>query len=164
MSEFIEWTDNLVLGLPEIDDQHLGMTTVLNQLAEAVQLKIGGEYNMGSPPLAVRTPMGEVDREQESAIGTTHYIHQLLDELVRHTCEHFKYEEELMEKLQYSGLSGHKREHTMLVAELASYVKDITRGAEPLEKKTLCALKEWLIVHILESDKAFANHAHKSGG
>jgi len=157
MTDFMQWTDKLTLGIQEIDDQHLVVFRVLERLAEAAQRMPAGS------PLLDRVPMDDPGRERGSEIQAAQYIHQLLDELVQHTQEHFRCEEELMVAHHYPHLNEHRREHTMLFAELKSFIRDITKGTASLDQKTLCSLKQWLIVHICESDKAFAEYVHKSG-
>ena len=159
MSAFLEWTDNLILGLPEIDEQHLGMLTVLNRLAEVVQLKLGDSEAMDPSPISTGMPANA-----DVPIEIDPCIQQLLEELVQLTRDHFQSEEDFMSECGYPDLYEHKREHTMLSAELKLFVRDITQGSAALDQKTLCSLKQWLIVHIVESDKKFANYLSQAGG
>jgi hemerythrin len=163
MAGFIEWTDNLILGLQEVDDQHLGIITILNRLAKVAQLKMGAAYYSASSPSTINAPWCPLDSDQGDAIGTDTYIHQLLDELICQTHGHFQCEEALMEAHHYPDLAEHKREHTMLIAELKLFVRDIKKGVESLNQKTLGELKRWLIVHIRRSDKAFSDYVHSAG-
>jgi hemerythrin len=149
MTGFIEWTDKLTLGIQEMDEQHLGMFRVLERLAEAARLTTADASLV-------------TDSEQGGEIQAEQYIHELLDELLQHTEEHFRCEEKLMAANRYPNLNEHRREHTMLKAELKLFVRDITKGTVSLDQKTLCSLKQWLIVHIRESDKAFADYVHES--
>lgn len=163
MAGFIEWTDNLILGLQDVDDQHLGIITLLNRLSKVAQLKMGSAYYSDSSTPKVSAPWCRLGSDQRNAVGTDTYMHQLLDELVSQTHDHFQCEEALMEAHHYPDLAEHKREHTMLFAELKLFVRDITRGAECLDQRTLGELKRWLIVHIRKSDKAFSDYVHCVG-
>lgn len=156
MADFIEWTDKLTLGIQAIDDQHRRMFRLLEQLAEAMaRLKTADAI-----PPTDKKPRDDVDREQGREKQAERFIHQLLEELVRLTQEHFRSEEKLMAANRYPNLNEHRREHVMLFAELKSFVRDISEGLEHLDQKTLCYLKQWLIVHLRESDKAYADYVH----
>lgn len=160
MSAFLEWTDKLILGVSEMDEQHLGMLTVLQRLAEVAQLKLGAADCPSPSPLSTGMPIKDADVPVEIDPCILH----LLEELVQLTREHFKSEEAFMSEQGYPGLHEHRREHTMLSAELKLFVRDITQGAAVLDQKTLCSLKQWLIVHIVESDKEFADYLNQGGG
>lgn len=156
MSDFITCTDALVLGIHEIDQQHLELVRIINRLAEVVS-----HNTDDTSSVAVTTPTDSALilnglTKRATSSETLGYIHQILDELITHTNEHFKYEEELMARHNYPALNEHKREHVMLRAELVSLVRDIKCGSEVLDEQILAALKEWLIAHIRVSDKSFA--------
>lgn len=163
MADFIEWTDNLVLDFQEIDERHRRLVALLNRLAKVAQLKMGAAFYSNPLPSKRTTTSGGVPDTEVGPNSTDSYIHQLLDEFLRHTQEHFQGEEALMEAYHYGDLPEHKREHTMLFAELKLFVRDIKKGVERLDKKALCELKHWLIVHIRKSDKAFADYVNSAG-
>lgn len=85
----------------------------------------------------------------------------LLDELYTHTREHFHHEEAMMEEIAFGELHMHHNEHLLLLAELKSFLSHIRDGDTKLEQQSLCALKDWLVVHIKSSDRSFAESYHR---
>jgi hemerythrin-like metal-binding protein len=159
MSAFLEWTNKLILGVPVIDEQHLGMLTVLNRLAEVLQLKLSD----CDCPIPSPMPTGSSGKAVAAPPTLDPCITHLLEEFAQLAHDHMKSEEALMSQHGYPGLVEHKREHTMLSAELNLFVRDIIQGTDSLDQKALCALKQWLIVHIVESDKAFVDYLNAPG-
>jgi len=138
MTAFVKWRDDWLLGIDKLDAQHRALADCLNRLAAAAGN--GGEV---------------VDTEA---------IRSLITELYTRTKQHFRYEEDLMHKAGYPGYADHAREHAMLLAELKSTITH-DLSAEPLRlpPDLLSALRSWLIVHILQSDREFAEYFFSGG-
>lgn len=110
-----------LLGVTEIDLEHLELATILNKLNAAV-------INGDSSEITV----------------------QLLNQLAAQIRSHFQNEEHLMNQYGYIDNDVHKNEHQRLINEL-DYLKDkFNHGGEMV---ALHVLKEWLLGHILHSDK-----------
>ena len=86
MSKFIEWSNELSVGIEEIDEQHKVLVDLLNQIHEAIQQRHGAE-----------------------ATG------EIIDRLGEYTRIHFAVEESLMRILHYSEYERHKEEHDRLI-------------------------------------------------
>jgi len=69
---------------------------------------------------------------------------------------HFRKEESLMEAIGYADRADHRREHMMLLAELKVFIRNIERGDETLSPKTVERLQQWLVGHIVQSDRPLA--------
>ena len=128
MPTLIDWNDRLVLGIASVDRQHRELAEQLNLLS----------------PL--------VEAHAYSSERLTH----ILASLYQHTCAHFEHEERLMADIDYSGLQSHHDEHRMLLAELKSFVRQIENGTAFFDLRSLLALRDWLVVHIVDSDRSFA--------
>lgn len=89
-------------------------------------------------------------------------VEKELTEIVEYTQTHFNNEEALMEEKLYPSLTDHKSEHQSFIKEVAGYkerlLKDFPDGRQGLYR----FLREWLINHILESDKKFAAYASEN--
>ncbi len=82
-----------------------------------------------------------------------------LETLGAHTREHFRREEQAMRDSDYPAFAQHKAEHDLLLAEYTVMLRDIcSAGLQSLELGTLEALKQWLIGHVLDDDKALADY------
>lgn len=115
------------LGIAELDAQHHGMGTLLNRIAAG----------LGSPlPDGNASPPGA-----------------MMALLVARTQAHFLFEEQLMAEMGHPGLAEHRQEHRMLLAELKSFATKVEEGSEVPDQRTLTALKDWFIVHIVSYDR-----------
>jgi hemerythrin len=136
----------LTLGIPEIDDQHVEMLGIINEISEEVR-RLPNHGKEMSPP----TP-GSVHGDHCEKIKT------LLIHLVDFTAQHFQSEEDLMVESGYPELAEHKYEHKMLIAELKVFVRAICNGEECLGSGDLAALRRWLIGHIVLDDRLLAKY------
>ena len=130
MSQFLQWRDSWLLGHKEIDAQHIALADLLNEIAESLQ----GDPNPFRP------------NENTGAL-----LQRLLDE----TRQHFADEEEIMRSFVFPDLPSHKREHTMLLAELKDFIRDVNEGRKPLDLGSITSLKHWLIDHVGHTDRDF---------
>lgn len=81
-------------------------------------------------------------------------IVHLLEELMDYTKFHFADEEKYMESIQYAGLPAQKRAHDAFIARLEEMdLEQIDEHQQETLEEILQFLKDWLINHILYSDK-----------
>ena len=133
MTDYLVWREGWNTNIPDIDEQHIAMANMLNQLAEVLNQSDKGQ---------------EHDRA----------LHRLLSDLLTLTREHFASEEKKMRQIGYPNYAAHKSEHMMLQAELADYILEIKKGKSEVDIGTLSDLKFWFIGHITTDDKAFADY------
>lgn len=88
---FLEWSEELSVGVPVIDEQHARLAALLNRVGDAV--KTGQEAE---------------------------HIAVLLDELIVFTRHHFETEERLMDQYGYADALVHQQAHRKLVEDLLS--------------------------------------------
>lgn len=122
------WDDKLKTNHPVIDTDHKKLVDLVNQLADAMQTGKGKEAS------------GKV-----------------LNELIKYTTSHFATEERLMATHNYVNTRDHKAEHAKLVKEVLEFKAKYEAGSITLNSSLLNFLKNWLINHIMNSDKALAN-------
>jgi hemerythrin len=130
---FLHWRDDWHLGHGFLDEQHMEMAGILNQLHHFV-----------------------VHEDKQSFIGKDEVCQQLAS-LVTIARRHFKTEEALMRSSGYPRLAEHHREHVFLLAELQEWVREIETGSKSFTLETLTALKHWQIDHVIYSDRLFAD-------
>jgi hemerythrin len=130
MSELFVWTDDLCVGLEELDEQHRMLAGILNELYVAVHARC----------------------EREACLD-------LIDRLVENTRIHFKVEESLMRLLDYPDLAAHKEQHATLIRQVTIVQDKLRNGGAPVSFELLHLLKVWLVAHIGERDKSFGNFA-----
>ncbi len=129
---FIVWTDKLNLGIDRIDMQHKKLCDYINSLHKAMQ---GG--------------------------GDKKRIEQLLSALRDYTETHFTEEEVFFGKSDYPHTEQHKKVHRSFVAKLVEFQERLARGSDTLSMDLLVFLKDWLIQHIMGTDKQYLPYVRK---
>ncbi len=124
-----KWESKYSVGDIKIDGHHIQLFNIIERLGSALD-----------------------DRK------TCDAIEDILFELKDYTVYHFTYEEVKLEEVHYPKLLGHKKEHDDFVIKLDNMIieyqerKDLSMG-----DKTYRMLVEWLINHILKTDRQFIN-------
>ena len=133
MSETLIWKEEWGTGIAVLDEQHMAMTSKLNQIIE--MLRHPGKGQNQKPSLeGVLIPLQKLFRE------------------------HFNEEEEEMRRLNYPGYVTHKKEHVIFLAELTQLIREIQRKRLNLDTSTPHNLKHWFVSHMVIADRAFANY------
>ncbi|QDZ30076.1 bacteriohemerythrin [Noviherbaspirillum sp. UKPF54] len=125
---YFAWTDELQVGNSFIDSDHQKLISLLNQLHEAMAQGQG-----------------------KNILG------KILDELIRYTREHFKREEDHMQKIRYADFAAHKQEHDKLIKEVVDLQAKFNAGNGMLSVQVSGFLRNWLINHIMKTDKLLAS-------
>ena len=122
------WKEQFSLGIEVIDEQHKHLV----ELVEHTQVLL---------------------HESEQGHDCYDEAVDVLKELASYTVEHFTFEEEHMEKLNYEGLIAHRMEHKIFIKKVSHFMTaDLDEGqSEKLEEMAVFLL-DWLIKHILETD------------
>lgn len=134
---FIVWRKEWTLNVDFMDDDHRCLAAILSRI----------------PPDLRRC----ADSGWNCAVNAR--LLSRLEALGAHTREHFRREEQAMRDSDYPAFAQHKAEHDLLLAEYTLTLRDIrSAGPQSLELGTLDALKQWLIGHVLDDDKALADY------
>jgi hemerythrin len=83
---------------------------------------------------------------------------KLLDRMRRYALEHFAAEEYILESFDYPKLKEHQQEHTLFVDQLLEFEAD----KETSPEEVFAFLKEWLVNHLLGSDREFSACIHQT--
>lgn len=134
MGKFVEWSNELSVGIEEIDSQHKVLVDLLNEVHEAIQ--------------------------QGRTVEVTKSIIDRLDEYTR---VHFAVEESLLRILHYQDYDRHKNDHDKLIAQLGDLRSKLDKGKGAIGFELVFFLKNWLTKHIMEGDKRYAAYLLAQG-
>lgn len=129
MEPMFVWSDDLSVGIREIDEQHKVLVGLLNELHSAISGHRGSAECRG-----------------------------ILDRLAEYTRVHFAVEESLMRILGYPDHENHRHEHEMLTGQVVDLQQKLDAGRASISFELLHFLKVWLTKHIHESDKRYGSH------
>jgi hemerythrin len=123
---FFEWTDELSVGVEQMDLQHKRLIAIINEFHAAV-----GKRN---DKLAVQ---------------------KAVESLIDYVRIHFADEEKLMSQYSYPQLEIHRRLHERLSQDVWEYAEKLQKGQKILSLDMALFLKGWLENHIAETDKKY---------
>lgn len=131
---YMGWDQSFSVNVKEIDNQHKKLVDLVNGLHEAMKLGKGKDI-----------------------------MSKVLDELIKYTATHFATEENFMTKHNYPLYSQHKREHDKFVKQVLSYQNDYNSGKIAITLDVMNFLKDWLVNHILGTDKKVGSFLNEKG-
>ena len=127
MSEFINWSDELSVGIEEIDEQHKVLVNLVNRMHDAIDEHHGSDV-----------------------------VIDILSELADYTKIHFAVEESLMRILDYPGYEEHKEIHDELLEHVVELQQKVASGKTAISFELMHFLKSWLSKHIMEEDMQYS--------
>ena len=119
------WSDDLSVGNEFIDNDHQTLIGLINEFHDAMAQGKGSEV--------LRVTLGN---------------------LIKYTAAHFKREEEEMVRIGYADAIAHCSEHEKLIREVLALQKRFSEGNVLLTVKVSQFLSDWLVNHIMKTDKA----------
>lgn len=128
-SEPIEWTAAYETGVAEIDDQHRILVNTLNEANARLE-----------------------------ANPTTELLEPITRDLLSYALYHFETEETLMSEYGYGeeqkdDMAAHLRQHRSFSTQVVAVRDGIKAGKTISREELLSFLNNWLINHILHTDK-----------
>jgi hemerythrin len=131
----MKWSDALSVGVPSLDDQHKKMVCLLNLLHD-----------------------GMMTGKDKMALG------DVLKALIASTAMHFKYEEDLLARVDYPEGQSHRAEHAELTRQIQNIRREYeTIGPSAMTIPVMSFLKNWLTAHILGADMKYRPHLAAKG-
>lgn len=127
MKNFIEWNDELSVGIEEIDEQHKVLVGLINRMHDAIHQRHGSDVVEG-----------------------------ILAELAEYTRIHFAVEESLMRLLNFPGYEEHRDLHEELIDQMVDLQQKIAEGKHSIGFELMHFLKVWLSKHIMEEDMQYS--------
>ncbi|HMA64703.1 MAG TPA: bacteriohemerythrin [Chitinispirillaceae bacterium] len=123
---FMEWNDSMSVGVQQIDNEHKKLVDLVNTLNDSMK-----------------------NGKSKEALQI------VFSELVDYTIEHFSNEELLMQKVNYSNITVHKREHDELTKKVRVLKDDFISGKMMVSIEVRDFLKNWIVNHIQKTDKLY---------
>ena len=131
----IEWDPAWELGIPLIDGQHQRLVSMIRELQEdAISPEVGSQ--------------------------TLLFV---LFEILDYAVTHFTDEEALFMSKGWAGEAGHLAEHEAFLHHARAQLETFRTDGDAVRGETLSWLVNWLKAHILQSDRAFADHLRATG-
>lgn len=131
---FIQWNDSFRVNVKVIDEQHQRLFDLINELYANMQKS-----------------------ESRDIIAKT--IKDLLD----YTVYHFREEEKLMERSNYSGIEQHIKIHKSMIENIQRFQKEFESGNPLVHYEILSFVGNWLTAHIMGVDRKYMGHFTKHG-
>ncbi len=127
----IEWTEDLSVGIKEIDDQHKELFNQINQLLDACNQNKGKET-----------------------------VGKIIDFLGKYVIEHFSCEEEQMKKFNYPDYASHKAHHSEFIKSFTDLKArfDTDGPGAHIVILTNRVVVGWLNSHIRNIDKLLGTY------
>jgi hemerythrin len=125
----IEWSEELSVNVPQMDEQHRHLIDILNGFYEAVER---GEREEG--------------------------IKQLFQGVEEYTIFHFNAEEQFMADIGYPELEAHRKTHQSLVEQLHSARERYEKGDQKAVRELVAFVLSWLYTHIAKTDKKYGEY------
>ena len=129
--ELVAWSKKFEVGIEALDTQHGLLIDAINQIWHCIVFQA----------------------EQER-------VHDLLNRLETLFVAHFTREEAYMTAIDYPHFLAHKRMHRHFAKRLSDEKEAVLNGGG-LTLSLLQFLKEWLLDHIQNADKAIADYANE---
>ena len=131
---FIAWKNYLSVGHERIDEQHKKLVGIINDFFDSVQR--GADENT---------------------------LPGIVEDLLKYAGYHFEYEEEMMRTAEYPELEKHRKEHIDLTEKVVAYKQRLEEGDNIISAQLLDFLKDWLLNHLMVSDKDYAPYVQSLG-
>ena len=122
-----EWKDSYSVSVDKYDNQHKKLIGLINELHAAM-----------------------------SSGKAKDALSKILDELITYTKTHFADEEAEFKKHSYPGYLVQKNEHEKLTNEVVKFYEEFKNGKTNLSIEMISFLKDWLLNHILITDKKYS--------
>jgi len=128
MNEPLQWKDEYSVGVEVLDRQHRGLIVLINRLSSS----------------------------QTNADMMVH----VFDELEAYTKDHFSMEEKLLKEADYADFKMHRKQHRAFEQWLSAVRQTYSVGVTSptlLAESIDAFLRDWLVNHILSSDRDYAD-------
>uniref|UniRef100_A0A7V4E4E7 Bacteriohemerythrin n=1 Tax=candidate division WOR-3 bacterium TaxID=2052148 RepID=A0A7V4E4E7_UNCW3 len=130
----IEFTDELLTYVPEMDNQHKKLVELVNKVSDL--LKLGD----------TKTAMDILSKELKAYVDT-----------------HFDAEEKFMESIGFPKLESHRKIHEAFKKQVYEYVNSLKEGDIEAFREALSLTWSWLFNHIATVDKDYGIFAKEKG-
>ncbi|BEP29572.1 bacteriohemerythrin [Helicovermis profundi] len=129
----IKWKDSYSVGYKDFDEQHMELIRLINKVEALIKDK---------------------DLDEDTLFDE---VNQIFAEILDYTVYHFESEEKVFDEKNYENNETHRKAHQEFVENVKDLVGTFDSGKEVREIafKIYNTLVEWLIKHILGTDKLY---------
>jgi hemerythrin len=131
---FVDWSGSLSVGIEEIDNQHKKLIAIANRLHTAM-----------------------IQGKGRNIVG------EIISELVDYASVHFETEEKYMREFGFDGLDEHSVEHDDFTRKVLDFRSEFNKQNLLLSADVMNFLSNWLITHMLETDRKYMECFYKNG-
>lgn len=134
MNKTIVWTEEMSVGVKEIDEQHKFFVSLISNLYNAIyENKVKDE------------------------------LEKIMNSLVGFADLHFATEEKYFDKFNYEFSEDHKQRHKDLTKKTLDFYKEFEAGNSDIAMRLADFLTDWLVEHLEVADKKYVNCFHEHG-
>ncbi len=130
----MQWVDELSVNVRWVDEQHIRLIDLINELHKA----------MGA------------GKGKDAVAGIIH-------DLREYTVFHFGNEDKEFARLGYSESESHMAAHRMFIAKIEDFEEQVRSGRSTVSMEILDFLKDWLVQHIMGVDQQYSPFFNKNG-
>lgn len=131
----VSWSDELSVGVPQMDEQHQRWIDILNSFYDAIE---------------------RGDREEA--------ISSLFKGVEEYTAFHFSAEEQFMADIGYPDLDSHRKIHQGLIDQVRSAQERYGQGDRRAARELAAFVLSWLYTHIAKTDKKYGEFYASQAG
>ena len=128
----IQWNDEYLVGVEEIDLQHKLLFDILDRLEKAI--RVGRE-------------------KRELAI--------LLGDFIFYTDRHFSSEESYMRSINYPGIDEHCEKHEEVKERVKEIREEYNRGNYVITLELYDFISDWIATHVIAEDQKYAEYVRQ---
>lgn len=128
------WGSEYELGIPEMDDQHRRLLTLVNEAVAAVE-----------------------KREE-------HRLEPVMNDLFGYAKQHFAEEEARMVTARFPKMEAHLREHHGFQLRITELYSRFLEGDPHTGRELCAFLQAWLVAHIQGSDRHYVSYFLEAAG
>ena len=125
----IEWRDEFMVGIADVDHEHQELIALINKLHDAM-----------------------------SGENATISVMDFLGEIYAHVSAHFALEEKIMRKRNYDQYKEHKDDHERLLDELRDIMDDYEENAYFSNEEFSGHIERWFTEHFKTKDARLHKH------
>ncbi|MCK9280996.1 MAG: hemerythrin family protein [Melioribacteraceae bacterium] len=131
--KFIEFTEEASCSFEEIDNQHIKMIDIVNNMYNSILIN---------------------DKEK---------VLKQFDELISDLSAHFEYEEAIMKETKFQGYISHKLEHDRVLKHTKDDALDFKNGKINFGTENMKSFKTWFYNHLDFNDKKLGKFLAEKG-
>jgi len=131
---YLEWNDTFSVHVQELDEHHQRIIEMINGLRNIL----------------------EQDTADAEVVAV---VHNLID----YASTHFRTEERYMMQFGFAESESHEAEHDRFIEQVLVYQERLNRGEKVILAELLRFLKDWLVQHILGTDKQYSQFFNDKG-